>query len=79
LDHRVFNQETEIDEEEKEKNSKLFVEVADAEAPDFLLPPERGSVLFCINAALRCFGVDPRHCIRYKYLEMQCHRWLDYV
>jgi hypothetical protein len=52
LDHGVFNQETESDETEKTEFSKLLVEDADAEAPNPLLHPERGSFLFSINAAL---------------------------
>jgi hypothetical protein len=49
------------------------------EATDPLLLPERGSVLFCINTAFICFGVDPEHFIRYKDLEMPSHKGLEYV
>jgi hypothetical protein len=63
LDHRVFNQETESNEEEKAQFSKIFVENADAEAPNFLLLLERGSIIFFFNEALNFFGVDPKQFI----------------
>jgi hypothetical protein len=79
LDQGLFDEESESDEEENTEFSKLFVHDAAIEAPDPLLLPERRSVLFCINAALRCFGVDSKHLIRYKDLERPSHRGLSYV
>jgi hypothetical protein len=64
LDQGLFDEESESDEEEKAEFSKLFVQDADAETPDPLLLPERGSILFCIKSALICFGVDPKYFIR---------------
>jgi hypothetical protein len=63
FDQGLCHEESESDEEEKTEFSKLFVEDADAEPPDPFLLLERGSVLCCINAALRCFGVDQKHFI----------------
>jgi hypothetical protein len=54
-----FYEEPECDDEEL---SKLFVEYAEVKPPNRLLLPERRSLIFCINGALRCFGVDTNTC-----------------
>jgi hypothetical protein len=53
------------------------------------MPMQRHPILFSyqkedqfyvfINSALKCFGVDPKHFLRYKDLEIPRHRGFNYV
>jgi hypothetical protein len=49
------------------------------QAPDFLLLPEKRSVLSCINAAIICLGEYQKNFIRYKDLKSPSGRAMDYV